>query len=140
MKVKNSVVKSVQKNGTWTSKKDGKIFYKNEIQMDNGDVGEYSSIKEDQDKFIEGESVEYQYLEGDFPKIKPNYSKGFTDNFNDKKGEDIFRSVALKSAIEYGVASSLELEDIFNVADKMDSWLNKAPVATNTNKKDDLPF
>ena len=50
--IKKSVVKNVQSNGTWEGKFG--LMYKFEVEMENGDVGEYSSKSKDQDKFLEG--------------------------------------------------------------------------------------
>ena len=71
--VKKSKVKSVQANGTWQNKK-GDTFYKYEIEMENGDAGEYSSISDKQEKFIEGVEIEYNFTQGEYPKIKAHYS------------------------------------------------------------------
>jgi len=68
---KNDVVKSVQANGTFDFQ--GKTFYKYEVEMENGDVGEYNSISATQSNFVEGVQVDYIYdtSKPKFPKIKP---------------------------------------------------------------------
>ena len=43
--VKKSVVKNVQGTGTWKNK-ECKEFYKYDVEMENGDSGEYSSISD----------------------------------------------------------------------------------------------
>ena len=53
---KNDVVKSVQANGTFDF--NGKTFYKYEVEMENGDVGEYNSISATQSNFVEGAHVD----------------------------------------------------------------------------------
>jgi len=115
--VKKSIVKNVQSNGTWKNK-ENKLFYKYEIEMDNGDTGEYSSISENQEKFIKGKEVEYNYVGGDFPKIKPyyNYTDTYTYNVKGNSDAQIARSVGVKSAIEYGVANDLDLNQILQTA------------------------
>jgi hypothetical protein len=115
--VKKSIVKNVQSNGTWKNK-ENKLFYKYEIEMENGDIGEYSSISENQEKFTEGKEVEYNYVAGDFPKIKPyyNYTDNYTYNVKGNSDAQIARSVGVKSAIEYGVANGLDLNQILQTA------------------------
>ena len=82
---KTDIVKKVIEKGNWSPKNDSsKTFYRFEIEMENGDVGQYSSIKENQDKFIVGQSVDYEYIGGDFPKIKPIYNKKNENNIDDK--------------------------------------------------------
>ena len=46
--MKNSKVTSVQSNGTWEGKYG--MMYKFEIGFENGDVGEYSSKNQEQNK------------------------------------------------------------------------------------------
>lgn len=90
--MKKSKVVSVTPNGTWESKfvneqTGSNIRYKFEIEMENGDAGEYSSIYKDQTKFVQGEECEYEFTGGDWPKIKPvstfkpraNYSSSNSD-------------------------------------------------------------
>ena len=71
---KNDVVKSVQANGTFDFQ--GKTFYKYEVEMENGDVGEYNSVSANQSHFVEGAQVDYIYdtSKPKFPKIKPVYN------------------------------------------------------------------
>ena len=79
---KNSTVKSIQSNGDFVF--NDKQFYKYEIQMENGDIGEYNSLSAKQDKFVEGVAVDYIFdvSNSRFPKIKPVY------NFNASPSRD----------------------------------------------------
>jgi len=82
---KKSKVVRVAGNGTWEGKYG--LMYKFEVEMENGDIGEYSSKSKDQNKFVEGQETEYEFLDGQFPKIKPinnfqpraNYSSAGSD-------------------------------------------------------------
>ena len=65
---KNDVVKSVQANGTFDF--NGKTFYKYEVEMENGDIGENLS-KTPECRFKEGQQTDYEFIDGQFPKIKP---------------------------------------------------------------------
>ena len=139
---KKSVVKLVQGNGTWTSKRDGKIFYKYSVIMENGDTGEYSSVSETQDKFVEGTEVEYEFIDGDFPKIKPHYTYNSTQSGNYKidleKDENIARAVALKTAARFAIANKSSLDDLFTIADRMNNYLTNSDTVTKIDEED--PF
>ena len=63
---------NIQANGTWEGKYG--LMYKFEIEMDNGDIGEYSSKIKDQTKFEVDKETEYEFIDGDFPKIKPVFN------------------------------------------------------------------
>tara|TARA_R100001443_G_scaffold3945_1_gene11877 strand:- start:3493 stop:3897 length:405 start_codon:yes stop_codon:yes gene_type:complete len=81
---KKSKVVRVSGNGTWEGKYG--LMYKFEIEMENGDIGENLS-KTSECKFKEGQETEYEFVDGQFPKIKPvnnfqpraNYSSAGSD-------------------------------------------------------------
>ena len=73
--IKNGTVDSVQSNGSWKTKDGSKTFYKFEVAFTDGTVGEYSSIHVEQNKFEVGATLDYEYIDGKFPKIKPVYAK-----------------------------------------------------------------
>jgi len=142
MSVKKSTVKSVQSNGTWKNR-EGKEFFKYEIEMENGDVGEYSSISDSQEKFIKGAEVEYNYIGGDFPKIKPYYSNPTSSNYSysapSNNDGQIARSVGVKSATELGIAQGLELAQILETAKIMSDFILKDTTAVKEDQND-MPF
>lgn len=163
MAFKKSKVKIVQANGTWSPKdKPDTIYYKNEVEFENGDIGEYSSIKQDQDKFIEGQETEYEYIDGKYPKVKPVYQqpKSFGGGFKDEGGnreERISRWAGLGRAIDYLHGTKPTEEQLYQQAERFIDWVNKKPKQTNTsntakamhdfaknptgnNNNDDLPF
>tara|TARA_R100000655_G_scaffold109929_1_gene166402 strand:+ start:3405 stop:3806 length:402 start_codon:yes stop_codon:yes gene_type:complete len=82
--IKTSKVARVTGNGTWEGKFG--LMYKFEIEMENGDLGENMS-KSQECKFKEGETTEYEFIDGQYPKIKPvnnfqpkaNYSSSGSD-------------------------------------------------------------
>lgn len=147
MSVKKSVVKSVQSTGTWTSK-DGKEFYKYEITMDNGDSGEYSSISDSQNKFIAKEEIEYNYIAGDFPKIKPHYINPMNStgsgsfNFNRPSNNDaqIARSVGVKSATELAIAKGSDLKELLETAKILSDFILKDIKVEKKTDENDMPF
>ena len=104
--IKTSKVVSVQGNGTWEGTYG--VMYKFEVVFQNGDVGEYSSKNEKQDKFVKGREVEYEYIGGKYPKVKPVYSKpqqfgGGSKSFG--KSDDvqikIVRQSMLKASVDF---------------------------------------
>tara|TARA_R100001594_G_scaffold149660_1_gene208152 strand:+ start:291 stop:716 length:426 start_codon:yes stop_codon:yes gene_type:complete len=139
---KKSTVKSVQGTGTWKNR-EGKEFYKYEVEMENGDTGEYSSISDSQEKFIEGKEVEYNYTGGDYPKIKPYYSNPTSSNYSysvkSNDDEQIARSVGLKAATELGVAQGLELAEILETAKIMADFIIKDKTVAKEDNND-MPF
>ena len=128
MEIKKSKVINVQGGGTWSPKDDPtKIFYKNEVEFENGDIGEYSSIKRDQDKFVVGQETDYQYIAHEkFPRVKPIYQKpqSFSSNgsvgkggYTDADKMRMAKSVAIKSASIYFQQREGKLNDIKKYAD-----------------------
>ena len=142
--VKKSVVKNVQGTGTWKNK-EGKEFYKYDVEMENGDAGEYSSISDSQEKFVKGKEVEYNYTGGDYPKIKPYYSNPTSSTYSyspksDNEDEQIARSVGIKAAVELGIAQGLELSEILETAKILSDFIvNDKKVITNGESKE-VPF
>lgn len=134
---KKSKVTNVQSNGTWEGKFG--LMFKFEIEMENGDIGEYSSKSKDQDKFVVGQEVEYEFIGGNFPKVKPVYQKpgfsGFKEDPNRQK--IIIRQSSLRSAVEYLKGAEASLEEVFEAAEQMINWVNEKP---NNNNNNDLPF
>ena len=166
MEIKKSKVTNVQGSGTWSPKDDPtKIFYKNEVEFENGDIGEYSSVKRDQDKFVVGQETEYQYIAHEkFPRVKPIYQKPQSFSSNGSVGKPqtdwadkditITRLAVLKSAVEYLKGAEASIDEVLKKADTMVDWVNKRPSKTPsdtakamhdfaknpTGNNDDLPF
>ncbi len=157
--IKKSKVTNVQANGTWEGKFG--LMYKFEVEMENGDTGEYSSKSKDQDKFVTGQEVDYEFIGGNFPKVKPVYQqpKSFGGGFKEDPNRQklIIRQSSLRSAVEYLKGAEASLEEVFEEAEKMINWVNEKPKQTNTsntakamhdfaknptgnNNNDDLPF
>ena len=141
---KRSTVKSIQSNGDFVF--NDKQFYKYEIQMENGDVGEYNSLSAKQDKFIEGVDVDYIFdvSNSRFPKIKPVY------NFNASPSRDgnfknvqkaaagdniqlmIVKQSSLKVATDLAIANNkTDLLSIFKTANTIIEWVMSAENADN---------
>ena len=138
--LKTSKVKSVQAKGTWEGKFG--LMYKFEVVMENGNAGEYSCKTKNQEKFIVGEEVQYEFEDGRFPKIKPYYNKGnypFTKaGDNPDRQRAINRWAGLGRAIDYLGASASE-EQLYKQAERFIEWVNEKQKETSNNT-DDLPF
>ena len=158
--IKKSKVKNVQGGGTWSPKDNpDKIFYGFEVEMENGDIGQYSSIKQDQDKFVVGQEMEYEYIDGKYPRIKPVYQKpgfgGFKENPDRQRKID--RWAGLGRAIDYLHGTQPTEEQVFKQAERWIDWVNDEPKQTSNtsntakamhdfaknptgNNNNDLPF
>ena len=153
---KNDVVKSVQANGTFDF--NGKTFYKYEVEMENGDVGEYNSISENQSNFVKGNQVDYVYdtSKPKFPKIKPVYnfkaSPSRDGNFKNvqkaQRGDDVQKMIVKQSCLK-AAAECIKRDDadaILRLADVFVDWVMnteyKAAKKEKKSKKEttDLPF
>ena len=128
--IKKAVVRSVQPNGTWEGKYG--MMYKYEVQIGE-DVGEYSSKMENQNKFVVGQETEYEFIGGQYPKIKPvsNFQAG--GGFN-KRPEDpdrqrmIVKQSSLKVAADLCIANEkADLSSVFIVAEKIVEWVMEKP-------------
>jgi len=141
---KKSKVKKVDFQKTWKNK-EGKVFYSYDVEMENGDKGEYSSISDSQEKFVKGNEVEYNYTEGEYPKIKPYYSNPTSPNYNytskpESTDNQIARSVGLKAATDLGIAQGLELVEILETAKIMADFITTEKVIEVSKESDKMPF
>ena len=163
---KNSTVKNVQSNGTFDF--NGKTFYKYEVEMANGDVGEYNSISQDQNHFIIGATVDYIYdvTKPQYPKIKPvyNFNASPSRNGNLKNTQKaaagdnvqlmIVKQSCLKAAVELVGPNSqfANVAEVTKIAQFFVNWVmnNDSKIPENYSKKiileepekerTDLPF
>ena len=134
--MKTAKVVSVTPNGDFAF--NGKTFYKFFVSLDNGDSGEYNSVKADQDKFIAGSEVEYELTSNQYGnKIKPvynggnsaggGYSKGNYSSGNDDKQKLIVKQTALKAAVDFLKDKGAKSTDVLKVADAFVEWVLEQP-------------
>ena len=154
---KNDVVKSVQANGTFDFQ--GKTFYKYEVEMENGDVGEYNSVSANQSHFVEGAQVDYIFdtSKPKFPKIKPVYnfkaSPSRDGNYQNiqkaQRGDDVQKMIVKQSCLKAAVEvlnKNAKTTDILETANVFVDWvMNDSLPETKPKKKSkkettDLPF
>ena len=141
--IKKSKVKSVQANGTWEGKFG--MMYKFEVEFENEDFGEYSSKTQDQNKFVIGQEMEYEFIDGHFPKVKPVYQKpdfesnGVSGSYkkDDTVQKLIVKQSSLKAAVDYCSGGNCSTSDVLKVAQEFSDWVmeNKNP-----NENNEMPF
>ncbi|KKN74611.1 hypothetical protein LCGC14_0388130 [marine sediment metagenome] len=128
------IVKTVQANNTWEGH--GKTFYIFEVEIGEH-AGQYMTPKfTDKDApefpFQVGKEADYEFEGGDRPKIKLP-QKEFKPSSASKGGSGSNSSFALSYAKDVLVASYmtqntevlvLSTDQMFDLADKMNNWLN----------------
>jgi hypothetical protein len=132
--MKTAKVVSVSPKGDFSF--NGKTFYKFFVTMDNGDSGEYNSVKADQDKFTAGAEVEYEISSNQYGnKIKPvyngggggSYSKPSYSGNNDDKQKMIVKQSCLKAAVDLLKDKGAKSTDVLKVADAFVEWVLEQP-------------
>ena len=141
--IKKSKVTSVQNNGTWEGKFG--MMYKFEVEFEDGNAGEYSSKSKDQNKFVIGEEMEYEFIDGNFPKVKPVYQKpdfasnGFSGGYkkDDNVQKMIVKQSSLKSAVDYCSKGNCSPSDVVKVAQEFVDWVMEDKMPDENNE---MPF
>lgn len=127
--MKSGKVVSVTPKGDFAFQ--GKTFYKFFVSLDNGDSGEYNSVKPDQDKFNVGQDVQYELISNQYGnKIKPVYAQGgnysgggYSKPKNDDRQELIVKQTALKAAVDFLKDKQAKSTDVLKVADSFVAWV-----------------
>jgi len=126
--IKKGIVGSVQSNGTWEGKYG--MMYKYEVTIGE-DVGEYSSKSENQNKFVVGQEVEYEFIGGQYPKIKPvsTFQPNSSGGGGFKGGNDsdrqmmIVKQSSLNRAVDMVIGDKLDMKDVLTTAQKFTDWV-----------------
>ncbi len=144
---KKSKVTNVQANGTWKGRHG--LMYKFEVSFENGDAGEYSSKSKDQNKFIEGQETDYEFIDGKYPKVKPVWLQEQTQSTpptqsTSKRTDDvqdlIVRQSSLKAAVDF-CDSDCTVDHIIANAEIFYDWvMRNEKTNNNNNNNNDLPF
>jgi hypothetical protein len=160
MVVKKSVVKSVKYLEGKDFEGNFGTLYKYEVVMENGDIGEYSSKSQHQDKFIEGKTTDYDWdtKYPKFPKIKPhsmfegtpraitpqNNSNGLKTPENANREVLIIRQVCIKASCEYHAGRNTSTEDVISDAQMFEKYITGqmkiGSVEIHQDKPNDMPF
>lgn len=123
MEQKTSVVKSTSFKNSFIGKY-GEQF-SHTIEFDNGDKGEYVSKSKDQNKFVVGQSVEYQIEEvNGFMKVKPVQAQQFGKKPYDQSAETwrqylILAQSSLTKAIDLVNHGNLTFDKLESATDKL---------------------
>lgn len=145
------IVKQVQSNGSIDLKHG--TFYKYEISIQSNNEllhGEYLSKSDSQNKFVQGEQVNFEFTGGKYPKIKPitdfDYKSSFasdtktttTTNTTDRETL-IVRQSTLKCATDYICNNGGDKADVIELAEMFTEWVltGKKPTKETNN---DMPF
>jgi hypothetical protein len=132
--MKKAKVVSVNPQGDYQLK-DGRTLYKFVLSFDNGDTGEYSSVKPDQNKFVVGQEAEYELNATQYGnRIKPvynqgggfsggGYSGGSYSSGGDTKQKMIVKQSCLKAAVDLLKDKGAKSTDVLKVADSFVSWV-----------------
>ena len=149
------IVKQVQSNGSVNLKHGTFYKYEVSIQSDNELLhGEYLSKSDNQNKFVQGEEVNFEFTGGKYPKIKPvtdfEYKSSFSNepqapttdknNISPYSRETlIIRQSTLKCATDYICNNGGDKADVVELAEMFTEYVltGKKPTKENNN---DMPF
>ncbi len=132
--MKKAKVVAVNPQGDYQLK-DGRTLYKFALTFDNGDTGEYSSVKPDQTKFVVGMEAEYELNATQYGnRIKPvynqgggfsggGYSGGSYSSGSDDKQRMIVKQSCLKAAVDLLKDKGAKSTDVLKIADSFVSWV-----------------
>ena len=132
--MKKAKVVAVNPQGDYQLK-DGRTLYKFALTFDNGDTGEYSSVKPDQTKFVVGMEAEYELNATQYGnRIKPvysqgggfsggGYSSGGYSSGSDDKQRMIVKQSCLKAAVDLLKDKGAKSTDVLKIADSFVSWV-----------------
>lgn len=138
---------NIQANGTWEGNYG--LMYKFEIEMDNGDIGEYSSKIKEQTKFEVDKVTEYEFIDGDFPKIKPVFNYTGKAHYRQQvNNEDVQKYIVRQSSLDRSVTVCVaqgifDDASILAKAETFADWVMLDDEKSNTNKSESvekLPF
>ena len=110
-------------------------------------MGEYSSKSENQNKFIVGQQVDYEYIEGKYPKIKPvnnfqpraNYSNSNSDVQNNIRYAQSLNIANLQYC--HGKIEKNQIDQIANeFFIKLQNNGKTSEIEEKTKAESDLPF
>ena len=125
---KKSKVLNVNGNGTWESSYG--LYYKWEVEFENGDAGQNLTKTEQNNYFVVGEEVEYIREEkGKFINIKRPKLDNFQSNNQSFKKDDnvqkmIVKQSSLKAATDFCISKGTNnAEDILAIAEVFTDWV-----------------
>ena len=123
-------IETIKSAGSWHSEKFNKTYYRFNLTLDNGEVIQINSLKDECPK-AQGETIHYNITKpgnDQFPaqaKLiqENNFRGGGQGGGNPKNEEQIARSVALKASVELAAAGKLDPKLIITSSNKFTRWL-----------------
>ncbi len=141
--IKKGIVQNVQANGTWEGKFG--LMYKFEVTIGD-DTGQCLS-KTDTCKFVIGEEVDYEFVGGQYPKIKyvNAFQQGGGNSFkpqakNDNVQEMIVKQNSLTNATSFVCNNGGTPSDVLEIAEIFSNWVLKGEKAPKVDNSNDMPF
>ena len=138
---KKGIVTNVQANGTWEGKYG--VMYKFEVSIGD-DTGQYLSKSAEQNKFVVGQEVEYEFTGGQYPKIKPASTfqqGGYTAPAkSDNVQEMIVKQNSLTNATTFVCNNGGSPNDVLEIAEIFSNWVLKGQKAPKIDNSNDMPF
>ena len=144
--MKTAKITQVSPNGTWTAK-DGTVYFKFNIEFDNGDKG---GILQKTETFTRkaGDTADYEIEDKNghfnirFARGQAAYGKGFISTEEQQKKElRIVRQSSLNRAVELAVSKMIDLDDTLLYADLFTSWvMGDVKAEKLTEAFSELPF
>lgn len=150
MDLSKSKIVNLSANGTWEG--NNGLFYRWEISLENGNVGDYSSSKYttiESLPFTIGSEIEYEWHDGQYPKIKKpliagteRFKQGAMTFSKNGKGDDVQKMIVRQSSLQRAVeilihnskGKSIKPSDAIKYADYFTKWITGDEVKPETQK------
>jgi len=122
---KSSKITNVVGAGTW----DGQYgtMYRFEVEMENGDAGQVLTKKEQQETYVIGDTINYEFIDGKFPRIKRLFDNPLNNTpspkANNVNQDIIVRQVAFKGAVEFVCSQGGDLNKVLNYTDIFNKFI-----------------
>lgn len=137
MVLQKSKCVAVTPNGTWQSKYG--LLYKFEVAFENGDVGEYSSKTQDQNKFVVGNETDYELHSREYngktyynvkPVLQQMNAQGFAPRGarNEDTQIQIIRQTCIKASVELAVSDRIDVSQVIEIAQQLVEYVQSGDV------------
>ena len=139
--LQKSKIQNLQQNGTWEGKFG--LMYKYDILLENGHSGEYSSKKytsQEQLPFKVGDVIEYEFKDGQYPKIVKPMLEGTNRDFKasgsykgNNSNPEVQKMIVRQSSLQRSVevlthnlkSKAIKKEMVTELAEYFSQWVMK---------------
>lgn len=126
--VKKSKVTECSYTGTFDSQygvefEGKKVLFKHSVAFENGDKGQYVCKQQSQAKFVIGQEVDYEFTDGQYPKVKPIQENKFQGGGN-KRDPVAERKRSIMIVLQSSLERAMEFHTL-NGHDKDDKLIDK---------------